>query len=179
LFNSKRRDNTRLERFERTVLPHLPAAFNLARWLTGDRQDAEDIAQEASLRAFRSIDTLRGTDGRAWLLKIVRNTAFTFLGKKREQDMLIQPDAVDDRSAVDPEALALRAADVEVVRSALEAIPAEFREAIVLREMEQLSYKEIAEVTGAPIGTVMSRLARARKLVRSELMRSMEREVSL
>src|SRR5579862_6986177 len=160
------------------ILPHLDAAFNLARWLTGNRHDAEDVAQEACLRAFRAIDNMRGADGRAWLLKIVRNTAFTFLGKKRETFELAI-DAVDERQSVDPEALLLRAVELDTVRTALQAIPGEFREVLVLREMEQLSYKEIAEITGTPIGTVMSRLARARQLLRARLAPSTEQEATL
>jgi RNA polymerase sigma-70 factor (ECF subfamily) len=152
------------EQFERVVLPHLDAAYNLARWLAGNDHDAADIAQEACVRAFRFIGGHRGGDGRAWLLTIVRNTAFTWLKKNRPQVIVTISDEVlaeiEDQSVV---AGAVFSADKNQLRAALEALPVEFREALVLRELEGLSYKEIAEIAGVPVGTVMSRLARARR----------------
>jgi RNA polymerase sigma-70 factor (ECF subfamily) len=134
--------------------------------LTRNDQDAEDMVQEACLRAYKFFDRFRGTDGRAWLLTIVRNTCYTWLQRHRANELTILFD--EERhdipsDAFNPETLLLRAADVQLMRRALEALPVEFREVIVLRELEDLSYKEIAEITGLPMGTVMSRLARARK----------------
>ena len=152
------------EQFERIVLPHLDAAYNLARWLAGNDHDAADIAQEACVRAFRFIGGHRGGDARAWLLAIVRNTAFTWLKKNRPQAIVTISDEalaeIEDQSAV---VGAVFSADKNQLRAALEALPLEFREALVLRELEGLSYKEIAEIAGVPVGTVMSRLARARR----------------
>jgi RNA polymerase sigma-70 factor (ECF subfamily) len=152
-------------RFEAVVIPHLGAAYNLARWLTRNDHDAEDVTQEAYLRALKFFDGFRGGDGRAWLLAIVRNTCFTWL--KRNHPKEIQS-TIDDQvetleSDVSPEAELIQKADAQVIRRALEDLPAEYREVIVLREMEELSYKEIAELIDIPLGTVMSRLARARK----------------
>jgi RNA polymerase sigma-70 factor (ECF subfamily) len=156
----------RLARFERAMLPHLDAAYNLARWLVGNTQDAEDVAQEACLRALTFFDGFHGEDGRAWLLAIVRNTCYDWLRKNR-LNLHLQgaPEELDlaaDPSPT-PEAAHLRNADRETVRKGLEALPAEYREALVLRELEGMSYKQIAQVTDTPIGTVMSRLSRGRK----------------
>lgn len=155
---------TEADQFERIVLPHLNAAYNLARWLAGNDHDAEDIAQEACVRAFRFIGGHRGGDARAWLLAIVRNTAFSWLKKNRphavvsiDDDELAQ---IEDQNAGSG---LFSCADKNALRTALESLPLEFREAIVLRELEGLSYKEIAEVAEVPVGTVMSRLARARR----------------
>jgi RNA polymerase sigma-70 factor (ECF subfamily) len=150
--------------FEETVLPHLDAAYNYARWLTRSEAEAEEVVQDATVRALRFFSTLRGDDARGWLLAIVRN-AFFARGPKHAEVFTDLPGAgadarVDDD--LDPEALAIRRETVEYVRGALEQLPIDFREAIVLRELEGLSYKEIAAVTGVPIGTVMSRLGRAR-----------------
>jgi RNA polymerase sigma-70 factor (ECF subfamily) len=150
------------------VLPHLDAAFNLARWLTRDEHDAADVVQEAYLRAAGAADTFRGGGGaKAWLLAIVRNAAFDSLrrDKRRQHEELVDdaPMTSADAEACDPQAILLRAANAERVRSAIEQLPAGIREVIVLREMEEMSYKEIAAVVGAPIGTVMSRLARGRR----------------
>ncbi len=153
--------------FEQVVVPHLDAAYNLARWLAGNDHDAEDIAQEASLRAFRFLSGFRGGNSRSWLLTIVRNTAYTWLKQNRPQAIVsVAEDEL--REIEDPDALrnhssALHHADRDVLRAALEDLPTEFREVLILRELEGLSYKEISEVADAPIGTVMSRLARARK----------------
>jgi RNA polymerase sigma-70 factor (ECF subfamily) len=151
--------------FEQVVVPHLDAAYNLARWLAGNDHDAEDIAQEASLRAFRFLGGFRGGNSRSWLLTIVRNTAYTWLKQNRPQAIVsIAEDELHEIE--DPDAMknhSLHHADRDVLRAALEDLPTEFREVLILRELEGLSYKEISEVADAPIGTVMSRLARARK----------------
>jgi RNA polymerase sigma factor (sigma-70 family) len=151
--------------FEQTVLRHLNAAYNLARWLVRNDADAEDLVQEAYLKAFRAFDTFHGEDGRAWLLSIVRNTCFTWLRKKGEQPSIEfdeQTHTVADPSS-NAEAGLLLQADLGSLQGCLEALPSEFREVIVLRELEELSYKEIAAIAGVPVGTVMSRLARGRK----------------
>jgi RNA polymerase sigma-70 factor (ECF subfamily) len=158
-------EQSRLARFEESILPHLDAAYNLAHWLTRDEHDAEDLVQDAYLRAFRFFDGFRGGNSRAWLLKIVRNTFYTSLQRKAHEPAA----SIDDElllvecSTCDPETIALASADGQMLRQAMEELPPEFREAIVLRELEGLSYKEIAAITGVPLGTVMSRLARARK----------------
>ncbi|HZU25314.1 MAG TPA: sigma-70 family RNA polymerase sigma factor [Bryobacteraceae bacterium] len=150
-----------MQKFDAVVAPWLNSAFNLARWLTGNAHDAEDIVQEACLRAFRALDSFHpGNDGRAWLLTIVRNTAWNWLRQNRGHEPLADSDMIE--TSLDPEAALIRKADVESVRRALEALPPEHREVIVFREMESMSYREIADVIGAPIGTVMSRLSRAR-----------------
>jgi RNA polymerase sigma-70 factor (ECF subfamily) len=152
--------------FEATFLPHLPAAYNLARWLTRDGHDAEDVVQEAYLRAVRSFGGFRGGDGRAWFLAIVRNTCLTWLRRNRPHTPTVPFDeARHDRPGV-PDA---DQSGGEALRAALEALPPEFREAVVLRELEGLSYKEVAAVTGVPIGTVMSRLSRGRGQLRQTL----------
>jgi RNA polymerase sigma factor (sigma-70 family) len=155
----------RLTLFEQTVIPHLNAAYNLARWLTRNGHDAEDLVQEAYLRAFRSFDTFQGQDGRAWLLAVVRNTCFTWLRKRGDQptvefDERMHSDAGDSSDA---ESVLLNRAVLGSLHDCLEALPLEFRDVIVLRELEEMSYKEISDIARVPIGTVMSRLARARK----------------
>ena len=155
-----------LENFEETVLPHLGAAYNLARWLTRNDTDAEDVVQEAYLRAFKHFGSFHGGDGRPWLLAIVRNTCYTWMQHNRSPELTIPLD--DDIHEIEskdlnPEALLLQSADTKMVRQALEDLPVEFREVLVLREWEGLSYKQIADVVDIPLGTVMSRLARARK----------------
>ena len=158
-------ERNELSDFNETVLPHLDAAYNLARWLTRNDQDAEDVVQEASLRAFKYWKGFSGRDCRSWLLAIVRNTFYSWLQKRSVQPELTADGEVDDvdDGLPDPENLLLQNADRELLKAALEDLPLEFREAIILREMEGLSYKEIADISGVPIGTVMSRLARARK----------------
>jgi RNA polymerase sigma factor (sigma-70 family) len=159
-------------RFEQVILPHLDAAHNLARWLLRGGSDAEDLVQEASLRAWRGFNTFRGSDGRGWLLAIVRNTCFSWLRKNRRQELSDEFDEDIHSSATDapdPERLLFEGLDATRVQQALEDLPAEFREAIVLRELEGLSYKEIGDIAGVPIGTVMSRLARARKRLQNTL----------
>ena len=158
--------DTKLARFEKAAMPHFDAAYNLARWLTRSSGDADDVVQEAYLRAFSFFDSFRGGDGRAWLFSIVRNTCYTWLRKNRTHDLMTEFDEAlhsGTEQTASPEALQLQRADSEMVKEALEKLPAEFREVLVLREMEGLSYKEIAEISGIAIGTVMSRLARARK----------------
>jgi RNA polymerase sigma factor (sigma-70 family) len=151
-------------RFERAVLPHLEAAYNLARWLTRNDQDADDVVQEACVRALTFFDSFRGEDGRSWLLAVVRNTCYTWLEKHRAQQPTIPLDenVHGSSSSLNPEELFLRQAASEVLRAAVADLPLEFREVVVLREMEDLSYKEIAAVLGIPLGTVMSRLTRGR-----------------
>lgn len=162
------------ERFEAMALPHLDAAYNLARWLTRDAHDAEDLVQNAYLRAFRFYDGFQGGDARAWLMTIVRNTWYTALRDgRRERDDVAYDEALHG-AAGDPEAGGIGADPARLyagrdlgrsVDRALASLPAVFREVLVLKEMDELSYKEIAQVTDTPIGTVMSRLARARKLL--------------
>jgi RNA polymerase sigma factor (sigma-70 family) len=152
--------------FEEVVLPHLDAAFNYARWLTKSDADAEDVVQDAAVRALRYFSSLRNDDARAWLLTIVRNTwyaRFSKAGRAGQREVLV--DMKDQRpdEQLDPEALVIQQQAVERAHRAIEELPADFREVIVLRELEGLSYKEIAEVIGTPIGTVMSRLARVRE----------------
>lgn len=158
------------KRFEDCVLPHLDAAFNLARWLLRSKSDAEDAAQEALLRAYRFFGGFRAGDARAWLLQIVRNTCYTQLRKNRPQEDFaeLQEDAMPANTP-SPEALAIASLDRERLARALEALPVHFREILVLRELEGCSYKEIAAITAHPIGTVMSALARARKQLKDAL----------
>jgi RNA polymerase sigma-70 factor (ECF subfamily) len=169
--------------FEALALPHLRAAHDLARWLLGNEHDAEDVLQEALVRAFRFSDSFHGESARTWLLAIVRNQCFTFL--RRGGSALAQVDsyveelhppsegapAVSGSAGQDPEAAALLRADAGLVDEALSALAPEFREALVLRELEGLAYKEIAQVAGVPIGTVMSRLSRARAALGREVRR--------
>src|SRR5213082_3964500 len=151
--------------FEAAMLPHLDAAHNLARWLLRNEQDAQDVVQEAYLRAFKSFGGFRGSNGRAWLLTIVRNTSYTLMKKNRAVDLTTTFDEekhATDQESVNPAALLEQTEDAELVREAMDHLPAEFREILVLRHLEGLSYKEIADIAQIPPGTVMSRLARAR-----------------
>ena len=151
--------------FEQVVLPHLNAAYNLARWLTRDEHDAEDVVQDAFMRALRFFDGFRGDDARAWLLAIVRNTSYDFLRRHRSHEVTEPFDEELHSGTYEgqtPETLLLRRTDQVMVRRALEMLPLAWREVIILREFEGLSYKQIADVAGIKIGTVMSRLARAR-----------------
>ena len=160
------------------VLPHLDAAYNLARWLVRNPQDAEDVVQEACLRAVRFAAGYRDGNPRAWLLRIVRNTAYSFLQKKRPAELTEQFDEllyVPERA--DAEIEMIRSAESRTLQVALEALPVRFREALVLRELEGLSYKEIADVMEVPIGTVMSSLARAREQLRQRLLGDRAKEV--
>ena len=156
--------------FAAVALPHLDAAFNLARWLTGSRADAEDVVQEAMVRALTYFPTYRGGSGRAWILQIVRNTAYGALKARRGErgtghtgsdpsaDIESIPDLADD-----PEKALILSAELSRMDALIESLPVELRETLVLRELEELSYREIAQITAAPIGTVMSRLWRARR----------------
>lgn len=160
------------QRFEALALPHMDAAYNLARWLAGSQADAEDVVQEAMLRAFKAFDGFRGDSAKAWLLTIVRNCWRNRLADQRRRAQAPLDAEDGDRPLVfdgpDPEAEALRASDRRRLDAIIAGLPAEFREVLILREMEDLSYREIAEATGAPIGTVMSRLARARALLKDQ-----------
>jgi RNA polymerase sigma-70 factor (ECF subfamily) len=169
-------DPERLPNFEEAVLAHLDAAYNLARWLTRNRQDAEDVVQEAYLRAFRFFPGFRGGNARAWLMKIVRNTCYTWLQVNRPlqdatefDENLFPPDA----STPNPEEVLLQNDSGSLVRQALEKLPPNFREVLILRELEGLSYEDIANITGMPPGTVMSSLSRARSRLRQTLRRFM------
>ena len=164
----------RRRRFEAQALPHLDAAYNLARWLARPPLDADDIVQDAMLRAYRAFDSVRGEDVKPWLLTIVRNCFLTVASQtKRKRDVPLPADDEIDHadpalvaSDADPEAAIMKKEDHRQLKDLLAALPAEFREVLVLREMEELSYSEIARITGAPMGTVMSRLARARALLK-------------
>jgi len=164
------------KRFAEVVMPHLGAAYSLAHWLTGDAADAEDVVQEACVRAFRAVGGYSGGNARAWTLTIVRNTAFSWLAKNRRRTLV----AVDDLEAVEraqalpgrngaqanpatPETELIAKADAARLEAAISALPPLFRETLVLRDLQGLDYREIAEVTAVPVGTVMSRLARARR----------------
>ena len=169
---------TRASRFEEIFSAHLDAAYDFARWLTRDERNAEDVVQEACLRAFKSLDGFHGGNGRAWLFTIVRNTYYTWLKKRRVETLSVPFDEetmdgaglADLESPGQPVDALLQQRDARrLVNSALEQLPEEFREVIVLRELEDLSYKEIAAIAGIPLGTVMSRLARARKLLLQHL----------
>jgi RNA polymerase sigma-70 factor (ECF subfamily) len=166
-------DKSSIERFEETVLPHLNAAFNLARWLTRNEHDAEDVVQESYLRAFSSFHTFQlGRDGRAWLLKIVRNTCYTWLRKNRPSEVSERFEEGDPDASVahaNPETLLLAKVNTQLMREALEDVSPEYREILILRELEELSYKEIAQILDVPLGTVMSRLSRARKELHDRL----------
>jgi RNA polymerase sigma-70 factor (ECF subfamily) len=165
-------DRERSQLFEQRVMPHLDAAYNLARWLAGNDHDAQDVAQEASLRAFKFFGSFRGENARAWLLTIVRNTFYTWLRKNRSPEKTVEINDefldLEDASAT-AEAASPQFADADAVRRAIADLPVEFREVVILRELEGFSYKEIADLAEVPIGTVMSRLARARKLLQKRL----------
>ncbi len=170
----------KLASFEDAVLPHLDAAHNLARWLTRNDSDADDVVQEAYLRAFKFFGGFHGTDGRSWLLAIVRNTCHTWMQRNRSPQFSIPlDDEVEEIESedLDPEALLQQSADTQMVRRALEELPVEYREVVVLRELEEMSYKEIAGITDLPLGTVMSRLARGRKRLQEALTNHMRAEV--
>jgi len=150
-------------RFESLVLPHLDAAYNLARWLTGNQADAEDVVQESYLRALTFFGGFHGSDGRAWLLAIVRNTCFTWLRRNRPAHTEeLEEERHGIAEGTRAEATLLDRIDHQRLHEAMEQLPSEYREVLVLREMEDLSYKQISSITGVPLGTVMSRLARAR-----------------
>jgi RNA polymerase sigma factor (sigma-70 family) len=164
---------TKEKRFQAMVLPHLDAAFNLARWLARNNQDAEEIVQESYLRAYRFFDGFHGEDGRAWVLGIVRNTFYTWYRRNKSgaqnsqfEDEVHSAANLDHGAAMsanNPEYELIQKDCQRQMQHALEALPVEFREVMILRELEELSYKQIAGITGIPIGTVMSRLGRGRK----------------
>jgi len=166
-------ERRRRSRFESVVLPHLDAAYALARWLTRNDADAADVVQEAMLRAYRYFDTYAGGDARSWLLRIVRRTCYSWLERNRPAE-LVPLDAEEEpdsdmavsQAASNTEALLQNRSDLRRLDVLVEALPAPLREVIVLRELNELGYREIAEVTGVPIGTVMSRLHRARSALR-------------
>ena len=172
-------------RFEQQVLPHLDAAYNLARWLTRNDQDAEDVVQEAFVRAMRYFDKLRGDEARPWLLGIVRNTCYTWLRKNRPSELVPTEDGamevhmqtLGEVTAFDanPEVIMLRTANRKLVNQALEELPVAYREVVVMREIEDLSYKDIAAIAGIPAGTVMSRLSRGRELLRQAIEQRLRR----
>ena len=168
-----------LASFEATMLPHLDAAHNLARWLMRNEQDAQDVVQEAYLRAFKSFSGFHGSNGRGWLLTIVRNTSYTLLKKNRAADLTTTFDEeihASGRESVSPAAMLEHAEDAKLIKKALNALPAEFREILTLRHQEELSYHEIGEILKIPTGTVMSRLARARAKLREYLASRMSQE---
>ncbi len=179
---------SQLSRFERLTRPHMDAAFNLAFWLVRSVPDAEDVVQEAYMRAFRAFEGFTGTDAKPWLLAIVRNVAYRWLSNRRRSANVISLDEVfgghGEEHAVaqiasqdpTPEAHLIGEVDCNLVRKALSELPPIFREIVVLREIEGLAYRDISRVTGAPIGTVMSRLARGRKELRKTLCRLMEED---
>ena len=172
-------EESKAAQFEAIALPHFGAAYNLARWLVRDDRDAEDVVQEAYLRAFRFFGGYRGGDSRSWLLTIVRNTCYTWLQQNRSRE-LTEP--IDDKldevgiSTENPETRLLQTLDAQRVRQALQELPIEFREVLIMREMEDLSYKQISTIADLPIGTVMSRLARGRKRLRELLVSRMSKE---
>ncbi len=176
-------------RFELLALPHLDAAYNLARWLAGNTADAEDVVQDAYLRAYRYFDAFQGGNFRVWLLTIVRNAFVTWVKENRSGRMVFVPDTptadnAESEAAMwaspprDPESLLLESVDSQMLGRLMEQLPAEYREVLLLREVEDLSYKEIAEVTGVPIGTVMSRLSRARLSLRKLWMQQVDTEAA-
>lgn len=172
-------DSNQRAQFERVVLPHLDAAYNLARWLTRNDHDAEDVTQEACVRAFRFFDSFHGGSARTWLLTIVRHTCYSWLEKHRAEKSIMAFDEQlhslggNDAGGVTgcstPETRLLQNADLRQLGQCLMALPAEFRETVILRELEGLSYKEISAITEVPVGTVMSRLARGRNLLQQQL----------
>lgn len=160
----------KLQKFERLVLCHMDSAFNLARWFTRNQDDAKDLAQEALMRAFKAFDRFEGEDGRVWLLTILRNLYYSSAVRKpQEQTAFDEQVHSSPEGSADPESLLLKSATTQAVRAGIEELPPEFREPLVLRELEGLSYKEIAAVLEIPMGTVMSRLARARDYLRERL----------
>jgi RNA polymerase sigma-70 factor (ECF subfamily) len=165
--------------FEQVAMPHLDAAFNLARWLVRNAHDAEDIVQETYLRAFKFFGGYQGGDSRAWILKIVRNTSYSFLEKNRPADLGVEFDEkihTEGTERPDAETVLLKSVESRMLREALEELPVNFREILVLRELEGMSYKDIADVMGVPIGTVMSGLARGRAQLRERLLRARNQE---
>ena len=177
--------SSRRAHFEREVLPHLDAAYNLARWLLRNEQDAEDVTQDSMLRAYRFFDGFRGTNAKAWLLAIVRNASYSWLARKRASASVagadVSPRADDadaDAAATEetPESLLSTKVELAALQGSLDELPVEYREVLVLRELEELSYKEISTAADIPLGTVMSRLARARALLQRKLALRLRKE---
>jgi len=175
-FGDQNSDQYRSVRFESVVTPYLADGFALAQWLSGNRADAEDILQEACLRAFRAIDSYAGGNARAWVLTIVRRAAYSWLANNRSPSLVAMDDlnvsdcafaerggSAENLNTVTPEVELIAKADAARLNAAIVALPVAFRETLVLRDIQGLEYREIAEVTGVPVGTVMSRLARARR----------------
>lgn len=168
----------RTRRFEAAALPHLNTAYNLARWLLRDEHSAQDVVQDAYLRAFRFFDGFRGGDARPWLMGIVRNACFTWMREHGHGTEHVEFDEERDSDSFDPtisrdddnpETLLIKKLESGRVNAAIEQLPTVFREALILRELEEMSYEEIAQIVGIPIGTVMSRLSRARRMLREVL----------
>jgi RNA polymerase sigma factor (sigma-70 family) len=174
--------NDRRDRFEAQVLPHLDAAYRYARWLARSANDADDVVQEATLRAYRSFEDLRGADGKAWLLTIVRNCHLTAAKQRQRRNLVPLPQDDEEQgnelvaSAPDPQTLAIRRDDQRMLQRLLTALPDEQREVLILREIEDMDYREIAVVTSLPLGTVMSRLARARAALRARWQQDVQGE---
>jgi RNA polymerase sigma-70 factor, ECF subfamily len=165
-------EQNKIALFEQTILPHLDAAYNLARWIMNNDQDAEDMVQEAYLRAYKYFSGFQGANSRSWLLTIVRNTCYTWLQQNRANALTVEleEEAYDSEcDTFNPEQIFQHQDKNELIRRALKEIPMEYREIIVLRELEELSYKEIASIAGIPIGTVMSRLSRAHQRLKQVL----------
>ena len=170
-------DTSDQARFAEVFLPHLVDAFRLARWIAGSRADAEDIVQEASMRAFKNIRGFSGGDPRAWVLTIVRNTSYSWLTKNRPKVLVLSEDldqrtreTIEQEDPQTPETALIAKLDAQQVRKAMASLPVPFREVLVLREIHDLDYRTIAEVAALPIGTVMSRLARARSMLAAAIM---------
>jgi RNA polymerase sigma factor (sigma-70 family) len=174
--------NDRRGRFEAQVLPHLDAAYRYARWLARSANDADDVVQEATLRAFRSFDDLRGADGKAWLLTIVRNCHLTASKQRQRRNLVPLPEHDEEQggemvaSMPGPESVAIHRDEQRMLQQLMAALPEEQREVLVLREIEDMDYREIAAVTSLPIGTVMSRLARARAALRTRWLQEAQGE---
>ena len=169
-------DDENRKRFESLAMPHLDAAYNLARWLTRNDDDAQDVVQESFMRAMRYMGSFRGDSARAWLLQIVRHTCYSWLKENRPVQKVALDDTDDAWQEIaapatdEPHSMAMRKADRLQINEAIAALPVPFREVLVLRELEDLSYIDIARIADIPLGTVMSRLARARGLMREALM---------
>ena len=170
-------DRQRTARFEEQVLAHLDSAYNLARWITRDAGTARDAVQDGCLRAFRAFDQMQGPNARAWFLAVIRNTCMDLLREQRGRAVEEEYDedlhgggVAPDGGAITPEDIAAKASDARWLRGCIDALPREYREVVVLRELEELSYKEISAIVDIPIGTVMSRLARGRDLLQQRML---------
>jgi len=177
--NSELQQRRKMKHFEESILPHLDAAYNLARWLTRNEHDAQDVVQESYLRAFRFFDGYRGGDGKSWLLAVVRNTCITWL-RREKRDLTSEPfDELTHSSnhqAASQEEKLVDTSRMTALRNCIEKLPLDFREVIVMRELEEMSYRQISEISSLPVGTVMSRLSRARKRLEECAGSKMEKE---